>query len=81
MAQKTALLLIDIQNDYFPEGKVPLHQVHQTADNAAKLLSAFRAKGWPVFHVRHEAAHPSVGFFLPGTPGAEIHEKASSAFS
>jgi nicotinamidase-related amidase len=71
---KTALVVIDLQNDYFPGGKQPLHEVDAAAQNASRLLHAFREKGLPRFHVRHEASHPAVGFFLPGTPGAEIHE-------
>ncbi len=78
MAKNTGLLIIDIQNDYFPGGKLALHQIEEKADNCAKLLAAAREKGVPVFHVRHEAASPSLGFFLPGTHGAEIHDKVWS---
>ena len=43
-----ALLLIDIQNDYFPGGAVPLHEMEAAAAQAARLLSHFRARGEPV---------------------------------
>ena len=39
---KTALLLIDIQNDYFPGGKMVLEGTGQASANAAALLSTFR---------------------------------------
>ena len=52
----TALLLIDIQDFYFPGGQLPLVGPEQAAANAAKLLAAFRAAHLPVIHVRHEAA-------------------------
>ncbi|CAN2248201.1 hypothetical protein STZ1_10528 [Bacillus subtilis] len=46
----TALLVIDIQNDYFPNGKMALTNPEKAAQNAAKLLSHFRNTGAPVFH-------------------------------
>ena len=42
---KQALILIDIQNDYFPQGKWPLAGVDAAADKAAQVLQAFRAAG------------------------------------
>lgn len=41
---KQALIIIDIQNDYFPGGKWPLDGVDQAADNAARLLAAARKR-------------------------------------
>ena len=58
----TALLIIDIQDFYFPGGKVPLVEPEAAASNAAKVLAAFRAEGKPVIHVRHEFE-----------PGGDIH--------
>jgi nicotinamidase-related amidase len=70
----TALLLVDIQNDYFPGGKMELAGSLEAGEKAARVLSAFRGSGWPVVHVRHESLKPTSTFFLPGTSGAEIHE-------
>jgi nicotinamidase-related amidase len=50
----TALLIIDIQDFYFPGGKMPLVEPEAAAANAAKILAAFRAAGKPVIHVRHD---------------------------
>lgn len=71
---KTALLLIDIQNDYFPGGRMELVGSIQAAAAATRLLAAFRKEQWPVYHVQHISAQPGATFFLPDTPGAEIHE-------
>jgi len=71
---RTALLLIDIQNDYFPGGKMELEGSLQAASAAARLLAAFRKQSWPVIHIQHISAQPHATFFLPGTPGAEIHQ-------
>lgn len=50
---ETALLLIDIQNFYFPCGKLPLMNPEGASLNARKLLNHFREKNLLVIHVRH----------------------------
>ncbi|MCI1025831.1 isochorismatase family protein, partial [Pseudomonas putida] len=72
---KQALIIIDIQNDYFPGGKWPLDGVDQAADNAARLLAAARQRGDLVVHVRHEFDTADAPFFTPGSQGAAIHAK------
>ena len=69
----TALLLIDIQNDYFVGGAMSLVGAEQAAAQAARLLTHFRERSLPVFHVQHVATRPGATFFLPGTRGAGIH--------
>ena len=68
-----ALLIIDIQNDYFPGGTMELVGPDAAAAKAARLLAAFRKKSAPIIHMQHIAARPGATFFRPGTPGAEIH--------
>lgn len=70
---ETALVLIDIQNDYFPGGKMELEGAEVAAARAAEALARFREQGVPVVHVRHLSLRPGASFFLPGTEGAEIH--------
>jgi len=70
---KTALIIVDIQNDYFDGGDWPLHQVERVSDNAAGLLANARKRGHLVVHIRHENASSEAPFFRPGTAGAEIH--------
>ena len=72
---KQALVLIDLQNDYFPGGKFTLVGTDSAADNAAKLVAKFRAEKAPVIHVRHESQEPDASFFVPGSAGAEINAK------
>jgi len=74
---KTALLVIDIQNDYFPAGRMELAGSEIAASCAARLIHAFRQAQWPVVHVRHIATSPGAGFFLPGTTGSEIHQSVA----
>lgn len=68
-----ALLLIDLQNDYFPGGTMPLPGAEAACAVAAGVLARYRAAGLPVVHIRHEAIRPGATFFLPGTKGAAFH--------
>jgi nicotinamidase-related amidase len=75
----TALLIIDIQNDYFPGGAMELEGADAAGAKAGAALAAFRAKKLPVFHVRHLSVRPGATFFIPGTKGAEIHPSVAPA--
>jgi nicotinamidase-related amidase len=70
----TALLIIDLQNDYFPGGKMELVGIDNAAGNAGKLLNHFRNKRLPVFHIQHISVKPTATFFLPDTDGVEIND-------
>jgi nicotinamidase-related amidase len=74
---KQALILIDIQNDYFPGGKWALDGAEAAADNAVRLLAAARQRGDLVVHVRHEFTSADAPFFTPGSDGAQIHPKVA----
>jgi len=68
-----ALLLVDIQNDYFPDGKMELSASPEAGENARRLLLAFRKSGLPVVHIQHLSVRPGSSFFLPNTEGVKIH--------
>ena len=70
----TALLIIDIQNDYFSGGKFELDNAIDAAEKSAELLNLFREKSAPVFHIQHESLDPDPTFFLPGSEGQKIHK-------
>jgi nicotinamidase-related amidase len=61
-AQKTALLIIDVQEFYFPGGRMQLENPELAGLNAGLLLDHFRKTGMPVYHVRHNFE-----------PGGDIH--------
>lgn len=75
---KRALVLVDIQNDYFATGKWPLEGVDSAADNAARILAHARTCGQFVVHIRHEFAEDDAPFFEPGSEGAKTHTKVTS---
>jgi len=76
---KKALLLIDIQNDYFEGGTMTLVHADRACENARLILNEFRRNGLPVVHIRHIATKPESTFFLPNTYGAEIHHQVTPA--
>ncbi len=75
----TALLIIDIQNDYFPGGRMELVGSPAASLEAKALLQAFRARGLPVIHVQHVSTRPGATFFLPDTEGVRIHDSVQPA--
>jgi len=70
---KSALILIDIQNEYFQGGKSELNQPIETANNAKAILNFFRENSLPVFHVKHIGMGNKAKAFLPDSTGAEIN--------
>ena len=74
-----ALLIIDIQNDYFPGGAMELEGSEAAGARAAAAIRSFRDRKLPVIHVRHLSVRPGATFFLPGTRGAEIHASVQPA--
>lgn len=74
---KEALLLIDIQNDYFPGGKMELVSMEEAAKKAGELLKSFRTAGKPVFFIKHMSTRSDATFFVPGTQGTDIHSSVS----
>lgn len=74
---KRAVLVVDLQNDYFPAGKWPLVGIEAAAGNAARVIEAARAAGEAVVHIRHEFASADAPFFAPGSEGARIHPKVA----
>jgi nicotinamidase-related amidase len=76
-----ALILIDLQNDYFPGGAFPLANTDSTLETIERAIATARARGIPVVHVQH-VADPAQGiapFFNEGTTGAAIHSRILAA--
>jgi len=71
--ENTALVLIDIQNDYFPGGALVLEQPELAAEKAAQLLGLFREQQLPIVHIQHENLNPEPPFMLPDSEGQKIH--------
>ncbi len=76
-AYRTALLLVDIQNDYFPGGKNALEGSVEAARRAGELLALCRRMELPIIHVQHVSTRPGATYFLPDTDGVRIHESVA----
>ena len=74
-----ALVIVDIQKDYFPGGAHPLATPEAAATAARRVLDAFRASGDPIVHVRHVWDEVEATFMRPETEGVEIHEEVAPA--
>lgn len=71
---KNALMIVDMQNDYFSGGKLPLNEIDNAANNIARLLNLYRKKQWPIIHVQHLSLREGAVFFIPNTQGVEIKD-------
>ncbi len=75
-SQRSALLLIDIQDFYFPGGRVPLVEPEKAARNAARILEHFRIEKLPVIHVRHNSEPGgTINKIVEPLPGEMIFSK------
>lgn len=74
---KTALLVIDIQKDHFPGGKLPLFNPLEAAQKAYMLLQCFRERGRKHVHVQHISKNPEAEYFISGDRGTDIHDSAA----
>lgn len=70
-----AIVVVDLQNEYWPEGSLPLVGIEAAGANAARVIAHARAQGDLVVHVRHEM--PDGPIFAPGSTGADIHTVVS----
>lgn len=80
---KQALIVIDIQNDYFPGGKFPLWNADTVLQSVERAITSARAKQIPVVLIQH-VADSKMGvspFFNEGSSGADIHPKILAAAS
>lgn len=77
---KKALLVIDIQNDYFPDGKFPLWNTDKTLSNIKQLITKANAQHVPVFLIQHISSAPQgmAPFFEEGSDGMRIHSEIMS---
>ena len=74
---KTALIIIDVQKDYFPGGKFPLVNPLDAAKNAYMLLQCFREHGGHHVHIQHISTNPDATFFISGDRGTDIHDSVA----
>ncbi|MBD8688854.1 cysteine hydrolase [Rhizobium skierniewicense] len=67
-----AILVVDLQNEYWPSGSLALDGIETAAANSARVMEYARGKGDFVVNIRHEM--PEGPLFVPNTVGAEIND-------
>lgn len=74
---KKGLLVIDLQNDYFPEENFPLWNTDEVLNNVEKSIEKAKSKDIPVILVQHVIENGP--FFNKGTEGVKIHSRILEA--
>ncbi|MBG4610307.1 cysteine hydrolase [Pseudomonas aeruginosa] len=69
---KLGLVVVDLQNEYLPTGKLPLTGIEHAVANAVRVISHARATGIPILHIRHEADNEAASIFVKGSIGVQI---------
>lgn len=70
---KRALLVIDVQNEYFT-GKLPVCYPADTLPNVLAAIDAAKEAGIPVVIVQHTMTSPGASAFVKGSDGWELHD-------
>jgi nicotinamidase-related amidase len=72
---KRALIVIDVQNEYFEQGALPISDPPTATSlaNIARAMDAASASGVPVIVVRHGASEPAAESFAPGSETWQLH--------
>ncbi len=65
-----ALIIVDVQNDYFVHGKYPQFQAEAILGPIKKSIELAKEQGQVIIFIQHES---SSGFLVKGTHGAAIH--------
>jgi nicotinamidase-related amidase len=72
--QRTALVLIDFQREYFT-GALPLPEGEAAAQSAVRLVAWADRAGVQTVHIHHVAPSPKAALFTPGSDRVEPHPK------
>lgn len=69
----TALILIDIQKGFDDHTYWGARNNVDAEKNASQILNAWRSKGLPVFHIKHDSTNKQ-SKLAPGQPGNQIQD-------
>lgn len=70
----TALIVVDVQNEYFPHGGYPQHGVEEALQSVKKAMEFAKENGWSIVLIKHFMPE-GAPLFQAGTPNVEIHEE------
>jgi nicotinamidase-related amidase len=75
--RKRALLVIDVQNEYFT-GKLPITYPAGSLANVLRAMDAARASGVPVVAIQHASPQANAAVFRKGSEEWELHGEVAS---
>jgi len=71
---KKALIIIDLQNDYFKDGANELQEIDEVLIQTNKLIKFAREKSYKIYFIQHFSQKEGASFFLPHTQGVKLHK-------
>ena len=74
---KRALLVIDVQNEYFPGGALPITSRHDHLGNILRAMDSATRAEVPVVVIQHTFTDLETPFFRRGTLGWEMKSEVS----
>jgi len=72
---KKALIVIDLQNDYFKNGSMELQDIDEALKQTNRLIKFAREQKYKVYFIQHIAIKKEATFFVENTSGVELHNK------
>lgn len=75
---KQALIIIDVQNDYFKNGKMELDHPEKALENINRLENKFIELNLPIIYIQHINYRKNATFFSHNTPGVKLHDRLKS---
>ena len=71
---KKALLVVDIQNEYFKGGNLELFKPEEALKNANALIDYARNEGYEIYVIQHFSLNEDIPIFLPNSNGSKLHK-------
>jgi len=72
---KKALIVIDLQNDYFCGGNMELQNIDEALQKTNELIDFARRQNYKIYFIQHFSTREGATFFIPNTKGVELHSK------
>ncbi len=69
-----ALLIIDMQNDYFSGGRMELKDTDLALQNCLKLAKFARKMKYQIYIIQHFSKSKNAPFFTPDSDGVKLHK-------
>lgn len=74
---KRALLVIDVQNEYFPGGALPIRHPHNHLQNILETMDAAKANDVTTVVIRHHQPDPKSPIFCHGSENWQLHPEVA----